>query len=122
MVKELFTVCLLVNNFERSLSFYKDVLELEVNNVNSKFADFKVNGTSLAIFEKDEATLMFPKRFMNAGGGTVLAFQVDNISEYCQDLAKKGVKVFEGPKETPWGQKVAYFLDPDKNVWEVSEK
>ena len=36
-------------------------------------------------------------------------------------LKLKKVEIFEGPKSTPWGQKVAYFRDPDGNIWEISE-
>lgn len=122
MFNKLFAICLLVEDFKTSLDFYKDVLGLEVNNINDTFADFKVGETSLAIFQKKEAVFMFPKKYMTSGGGSVLAFQVKDIEKSCIQLKNKGVEIFEGPKTTPWGQKVAYFLDPDKNIWEISEK
>lgn len=122
MFQELFAVCLLVDNFEKSLEFYKDTLKLEVNSINDTFADFKLNGTSLAIFQKSDATSMFPAKYMNKGGSLILAFQVKNIEKTCKELKTKGVKIFEGPKTTSWGQKVAYFLDLDSNIWEISEK
>ena len=61
MFKNLFAVCLLVDDFKKSLSFYKDILGLKVNSQEGKFADFKLEGTSLAIFQKDEAEAMFAK-------------------------------------------------------------
>lgn len=70
MFNKLFAICLLVDDFEKSLSFYKDTLGLEVNSKEGKFADFKL----------------------------------------------------EGPKTTEWGQTVAYFKDPDGNIWEISKK
>ena len=48
-----------------------------------------------------------------------MAFQVDDIQKACRELEEKGGEIFEGPKVTPWGQKVAYFKDPDGYVWEV---
>lgn len=122
MFTEIFAVCILVNDFEKSLAFYKNILELEVNSVNDKFADFKLNGTSLAIFQKDEATQMLPSKYMKNGGGSIIAFQVKNMDKSCTDFKLKGVEIIEGPKATPWGQKVAYFLDPDLNIIEISEK
>lgn len=121
MFKKLFAVCLLVDGFGKSLAFYKDVLGLEVDSQEGRFANFKLGQTGLAIFQKDDATAMFPKEHMKSGGGCVLGFQVDNISKACEELKSKGVKIFEGPKTTEWGQKVAYFEDPDGNIWEVSE-
>ena len=38
-----------------------------------------------------------------------------------QKLYKALQDVFEGPKTTEWGQTVAYFKDPDGNIWEVSK-
>jgi len=111
-----------VENFDKSFDFYKNKLGLEVNSNEGHFADFKLEGISLAIFGKDEATAMIPTKFMNAGGGTVLGFQVDNLDKATKKLTNKGICIFEGPKTTEWGQKVAYFNDPDDNIWEVSEK
>lgn len=122
MFKKLFAVCLLVDDFKKSLEFYRDKLGLEVKNQEGEqFADFKLEGTELAIFQKDGATAMFPKKFMGTGGGVNIGFQVEDINKECKELKSKGVEIFEGPKTTPWGQKVAYFKDPDGNIWEVSE-
>ena len=122
MFNKIFANCLLVNDFEKSLKFYRDTLGLEVNSNEGKFADFKLEGTSLAIFEKEEAVSMFPKEHMGNGGGIVLGFQVENVEKACEDLKNKGVEIFEGPKKTDWGQEVAYFKDPDNNIWEISAK
>lgn len=122
MFNKLFAVCLLVEDFEKSLAFYKDTLGLEVNSQDKKFADFKLEGTSLAIFQKDEATSMFPSTHMSKGGGAVLGFQVEDVQKICDELKGKGVEIFEGPKITEWDQTVAYFKDPDGNIWEISQK
>ncbi len=122
MFDKLFASCLLVEDFEKSLAFYRDTLGLKVNNQDGRFADFKLEGTSLAIFQKSEAVSMFPKEHMGSGGGVILAFQVDNVENTCKSLENKGVKIFEGPKTTEWGQTVAYFKDPDGNIWEISKK
>lgn len=120
MFNKLFANCLLVDDFEKSLAFYRDTLGLIVNSQEGKFADFKLEGTSLAIFQKDEATTMFPREHMASGGGVIFGFQVDEVEHACQELKAKGVEIFEGPKTTSWGQTVAYFKDRDGNIWEVS--
>jgi len=119
--KKLFGVCLLVENFDKSLNFYKDTLGLELNSKDEGFANFKLGETELAIFQKDSATAMFPQKYMRQGGGVSLGFQVKNVKAAADELKAKEVKIIEGPKKTPWGQKVAYFLDPDENIWEISE-
>jgi len=122
MFNKLFAVCLLVDDFDKSFKFYKETLGLEVKDHESHFANFKLGETELAIFGKDEATSMFPKEYMKPGGGAVIGFQVDDVEKVCKELESKGVKIFEGPKTTKWGQTVAYLNDPDRNIWEVSKK
>lgn len=122
MFNKLFAVCLLVDDFDKSFSFYKDILGLEVNSQEGQFANFKLGETELAIFEKDGAVAMFSKEHMGNGGGVVIGFQTENVEEICQKLREKGVEIFEGPKKTEWGQTVAYFKDPDNNIWEISAK
>jgi len=121
MFKKLFAICLLVDDFEKSLNFYRDVLGLKVKSQEEKFANFQLGETELAIFQKDGAVAMFPEQHMGKGGGSVIGFQVENLEEAIGQLKMKGVEIFEGPKTTPWGQKVAYFKDPDGNIWEISE-
>ena len=121
MFNSLFAVCLLVEDAKRSIAFYKDVLGLEVNYTDGGFANFKLQGTELAIFEKKEAASMFPASHMKPSGGFLMGFRVKDLGQACDTLKERGVSFFEGPKQTAWGQKVAYFYDPDKNIWEVSE-
>lgn len=122
MFKNLFAVCLLVDDFEQSLAFYRDTIGLPVKSTEGKFADFDLQGTSLAIFQKDEATTMFSTEHMKPGGGAVIGFQVEDVQKACAELKSKGVDIFDGPKTTSWGQTVAYFKDPDGNIWEVSQR
>jgi len=121
MFKKLFAICLLVNDFDKSFDFYKNILELEVNSNEGRFANFKLGETELAIFQKSEAVAMFPTKYMKSGGGAVIAFQVKNVEVTCKKLEEKGVNIFDGPKKTAWGQTVAYFNDPDDNIWEISQ-
>lgn len=111
----------LVDDYEKSLIFYRDTLGLEAHSHDTKYTDFKLGETLFAIFEKDEAAIMFPKSHMNSGGGCVIAFPVDNVAAACAKLQAKGVHIFEGPKKLPWGQTVAYFKDPDENILEVTD-
>jgi catechol 2,3-dioxygenase-like lactoylglutathione lyase family enzyme len=121
MFNSLFAVCLLVEDVKRSTAFYKDVLGLEINSADGGFANFKLQGTELAIFEKKDATGMLPASYIKPSGGFLLGFRVKDLEQACATLKERGASFFEGPKQTAWGQKVAYFYDPDKNIWEVSE-
>jgi catechol 2,3-dioxygenase-like lactoylglutathione lyase family enzyme len=122
MINKLFAICLLVKDFDKSMNFYKDVLGLELNSQDGGFADFKMDGTSLAIFERKAAESMFPGKYMGSAGGAVYAFQVEDVQKTHDALVKKGVTFIEDVKTTSWGQIVTYFTDPDGNIWEISKK
>ena len=50
-----------------------------------------------------------------------MCFQVDDVGTTYDELLKRGVNFIAKPQTTSWGQTVAYFLDPDQNIWEISE-
>jgi len=122
MFKQMFANCLLVKDFDKSLAFYQNILGLELNTREGNFANFKIDNIELAIMQRDQATEMLPVRYMNSGGCVLLCFQVSDVEKTCSDLQTKGIKFISGPKVTSWGQTVAYFLDPDNNIWEISKK
>jgi catechol 2,3-dioxygenase-like lactoylglutathione lyase family enzyme len=120
MITKIFAVCLLVENLESSVQFYRDKLGLVVNSQDTGFVDFKLGETPLALFQKSEATSMFPSKFMSPAGGVVLALQVDDVEKTCNELEARGVLIFEKPKKTSWGQTVAYLHDPDGYIIELT--
>lgn len=120
MLKSFYAVCLLVEDLEKSLIFYKDLLGLKINSKDNGYIDFILGDTLLAIFQKDKAETMLSQQHMAKGGSAVYAYQVTDVYKACEDLKDKCVKIFEGPKILPWGQIVAYFKDPDDNIWEVT--
>ncbi len=121
MFTKLYALCLLVEDYKKSLAFYRDTLGLKVNSQDKKYTDFKLGESLFAIFQKDEAVAMFPKKHMHTGGGAVIAFPVKNVEGACEELRRKGIVIFEGSKTMPWGQKVAYFKDPDNNILELTQ-
>lgn len=52
----------------------------------------------------------------------ILAWEaVENVDVLYQDLKSKGVEFVQEPMSIDWGQRVAYFSDPDGNLWEISQ-
>jgi catechol 2,3-dioxygenase-like lactoylglutathione lyase family enzyme len=121
MFKKLYAACLLVDDLDKAVAFYQNILGLKLNSTDAGYADFDLSGTLLAIFDRNTATDMFSTKHMSVAGDTVLCFQVEDINKACEQLKQKGVEIFEGPKKVPWGQTVAYFKDPDGHIWEVTD-
>lgn len=120
MFNKLFSVCLLVENLDESTHFYHDELGLEILNKDTGYVSFRIQNIVFSIFEKTQATSMYPEKYMNKAGAVLIGLQVKDVNQQVRQLEEKGVKIIQEPKLTPWGQTVAYFQDPDSNMWEIS--
>ena len=111
-----------ISDVDRSVAFYRDKLGLRFVSDESPFAVvFEANGLMLRLGLGSQ---------QKPAGGTILGWQVRDISAVVQQLSQAGV-VFErynflqqdefGVWTTPTGAKVAWFKDPDGNVLSVSE-
>jgi catechol 2,3-dioxygenase-like lactoylglutathione lyase family enzyme len=106
----------------RAKAFYRDALGLRLVTEEPPFAlVFEANGFMLRLGIAKE---------LPAAHGTVLGWQVPEISATVQELGQAGVR-FErytgvaqdelGIWTSPTGAKVAWFKDPDGNTLSVSE-
>lgn len=107
---------------ERAKRFYQDTLGLTLMNEVPPFAlVFNANGVMVRL----QMAKKLPEAY-----GTVLGWQVPEISRVMENLKAVGVQFerFDGLVQdesgvwsSPTGAKVAWFRDPDGNVLSVSE-
>ena len=116
---------LFVENVEKMVRFYRDVLGFETDWDGGPYACFKVKDGGLFMFDRKEfAEAMHqpyaaPKGFnltMEIGIGVPTKADVD--SEYGRLMAL-GVQSVEEPKNQPWGQRNFWISDPEGNYIEV---
>lgn len=119
--RNLAALCLLVNDFEKSFHFYTNILKLELRKREGNYADFKTGNTIFEISLKEDSMDMVPLRYMGNGGGTVISFKISEFDELFDSLKEKNIEIIEGPKMTPWDERVMYVLDPDMNIIELNE-
>lgn len=111
-----------VVDVDRAKAFYRDTLGLRLVSEELPFAMvFDANGTMLRLAIGRDAS---------PSPGTVLGWQVLDITEAVRDLLEAGVRFeqYEFMKQdelgiwtTPTGARVAWFKDPDGNVLSISE-
>jgi catechol 2,3-dioxygenase-like lactoylglutathione lyase family enzyme len=58
----------------------------------------------------------------DAGSRFQLTIWVDDTNVVCDELARRGVELRNGPLDRPWGLRTAAFEDPDGHIWEVARK
>jgi len=125
MFNKLAAIGIKVNDFNKALTFYKEILELPVHieDKENQFAELVVGNSLLALLTESTLKDMSESlKFVNPNESTFLfAVEVDNLEETYNSLLKKGVYFIQEPKSTPWGQRVTYFKDIEGYIWEISE-
>ena len=104
-----------VNDLERTVKFYKEVLGLEeVRRHKSP------RGSELAFLKAPGSEELIELCFFPGSGPvqvqpdlTHLAFEVDNLDDFGQHLAQLGLKYSDGPHRKPDGGGIAFIDAPE---------
>jgi uncharacterized glyoxalase superfamily protein PhnB len=103
--------------WSETVTFYRDVLKLQVNFTSDWFVEFQVNQAAfLSVADERRASIK-----SSAGAGITITLQVEDIEAAWQYLHNQGVKV-EPLKAHAWGGQVFYFYDPEGHrleMWSV---
>jgi catechol 2,3-dioxygenase-like lactoylglutathione lyase family enzyme len=117
-------VTLFVNDVARTKRFYQDVFGLSPIFENEDSIVFNLDNTSLNFLQRNTAPeLVAPASVASPDTGSSFQFtiRVDSVDEGCAELARRGVRLNNGPIDRPWGVRTASFSDPDGYLWEIAE-
>lgn len=112
---------LAVRDLNRSLSFYREVLGLEV------VSDFGANvvltgGLSLQTLESwAEFIDKKPEEIVFGGNAGEVYFVAEDFDGFLKTLEREAVKLVHPPLEHRWGQRAVRLYDPDGHILEVAE-
>lgn len=115
-------VILYVEDFDKTMSFYKDFLELPVKMQQDTYVEFDTGAVNLAInTRKDvrELTGLNIPEDINSTQTFEVGFVVEDVLGTIETLRQKGVTIIKEPVTKPWGQTVAYIADPDGHYIEI---
>lgn len=123
MFAKISAVILLVTDVPKLISFYRDVLELEVKQESEDWVELstKEGSTVLALYPK--RNMKQPsgvKQNLDEGRNILIGFNVSDIESVCKELEKRGVSFFKRPVEEPFG-KHAIIEDPEGNLISIAE-
>jgi lactoylglutathione lyase len=113
-----------VNDLERTVTFYREVLGLEeVRRHKSP------RGSELVFLKAPGSEELIEITFFPAGGSvqvqpdlTHLAFEVDSLAEFERHLARHGMKYSDGPTSSSSGSTFAFIDAPEGYEIELIEK
>jgi catechol 2,3-dioxygenase-like lactoylglutathione lyase family enzyme len=118
---------LYVDDLDRAVAFYRDVLGLQAMSADARFAAFDVGGRGVLLLFHRGSTL----KTVHLPGGTIpphdghgplhIAFAISagELPAWEQRLAQHGV-VIEGRTDWPRGGRSIYFRDPDGHLLELA--
>lgn len=109
-----------VADLERSVSFYRVVVGLDVRLEGDGYREFAVENTKFALFERRKLPELIGRPGGEAPCGEIV-FVVDDVDAEAVRLRELGVEVLTGPVDRPWRQRTLHIADPDGNVVEFAQ-
>lgn len=116
-------ITLFIEDRQRAKSFYEKAFDVESvyedeNAIAFQFENMVVN----LLVTREAHGLIGPAVVAEqaAGARFQLTIWVDDTNAVCEELARRGVELLNGPIDRPWGMRTAAFADPDGHIWEVA--
>ncbi|MCH7324067.1 VOC family protein [Solibacillus sp. MA9] len=115
-------IILYVNDFDKAMKFYNNVLKLPIKMQQDTYVEFDTGNTILAINTRKSVIeitgLNIPVSAFTTQTFEV-GFVVENVQSTINELKQQGVIIIKEPIIKPWGQTVAYIADPDGHFIEI---
>ena len=118
-------VVLIVEELDRALRFYTEVLGLRLGHRSGEYAQFDTGSTRLALYTRRAMTeilgisLDVPTAH---APGFEIGFKVANVDTAFSDFVARGALPVVPPTDRAWGQRTGYVRDPDGHLIELAQE
>jgi lactoylglutathione lyase len=116
---------LFVENIEKMVQFYRDILGFETDWDGGLYASFTVKDGGLFMFDRKQFADAMHQPYYSVKGtnltmeiGIGVPTKADVDQEYARLMAL-GVPCVQEPQDQPWGQRNFWITDPEGNYIEV---
>jgi catechol 2,3-dioxygenase-like lactoylglutathione lyase family enzyme len=110
-------IILYCKQWDQTLGFYKNLLNLPVNFANEWFVEFRLSASCrLSVADERRASIKSCK-----GRGITLALEVDALERTHQQMREAGMEPTP-IKQHPWDARVFYLFDPEGHRIEIWQK
>lgn len=117
---------LFVNDMQKMIRFYRDVLGFEIKEEENTSNVFLIkDGTLFLLYGRNDFEKMTNRKYeylKGLNGHFEIALYVDTFEEvddeYNNAVSKGALPVLE-PETEPWGQRTCYIADPEGNLIEI---
>lgn len=114
-----------VNDLEKMVKFYRDIIGLETDWNGEPAASFESGNCSLVMYGRDDFEKLLSTKLTyptGLNGTMVIGFNqksYDDVDKTYKRLADAGVKIITKPATNQWGQRTCYVADPEGNLLEI---
>ncbi len=117
-------ISIITSRFDEMLQFYRDVMGFKIKMQLENFVEFENNGVRFEMSTHkvlNEATNHESFLEDKKGQSFELAFSVplEDMNKVYEEITSKGATPIKEPEDMPWGQRTAFFADPDGNIHEI---
>jgi catechol 2,3-dioxygenase-like lactoylglutathione lyase family enzyme len=123
-LKNVGALTLFVEDLAAASAFYQEAFGLPVHFADENSTVFHLGNTLVNLLQVEEAGELVtpaPVGGPDAGARAQYTLQVDDADAVCAELARRGVRLLNGPVDRPWGVRTAAFADPAGHVWEIAQ-
>ena len=125
MKAQIALITIATDNVPSMIQFYRDVLGFQVESDMGEYVEFKNEGVRFAICARsilENATGHPSFNQPRNGQSFELAFPCDTpeaVNQEYDDIVANGATPIKAPASMPWGQRTAFFADPEGNIHEL---
>jgi catechol 2,3-dioxygenase-like lactoylglutathione lyase family enzyme len=118
-------ITILTDDVPRLVAFYRDVLGFVAENPSDAMTEFVSEGVRFAVCNRAELiNATHHPSFSEPAKGQAfeLAFPLptpDDVDRAYAEITANGAAPIQSPATMPWGQRTAFFADPDGNIHEL---
>jgi lactoylglutathione lyase len=118
-------ITILTDDIQGLTRFYRDALGFALQDDMGDYVELASEGVRFALCARSimhEATGHASYCEPASGQSFELAFPVDSPAEVDQryaEIVARGAQPIKGPADMPWGQRTAFFADPEGNIHEL---
>ncbi|MDG6990983.1 MAG: VOC family protein [Nitrososphaerota archaeon] len=116
-----------VSDLEKCIEFYRDKVGLKLKGKEDDMAYFVFDNQDrpgVALIKMESVVNLISESQVRPREDTVhrtyFAVFLDDVDKEYEELKSRGVHFVKPPVTHPWGQRIAYFEDPEGNLWEIS--
>jgi lactoylglutathione lyase len=120
--RRLGSVIFYVEDLERSIVFYRDVIGVPFKLRGEGYAEFDMDGTKLGLFERSRLPELLGRDGGLPGPTAEILFVVPDVNAEADRLRGAGASILTGPVDRPWGHRTLHVADPDGHVVELAQE